>query len=40
VVTIYQLVIRKEMNIKRLKNIFVKTDDKENHGEAEPWEKK
>jgi len=24
----------------QLKNIFVKTDDKENHGEAEPWEKK
>ena len=23
-----------------LKNIFVKTDDEENHGEAEPWEKK
>lgn len=24
----------------QLKNIFVKTDDEENHGEAEPWEKK
>ena len=30
----------KKIIIQDLKNIFVKTDDEENHGEAEPWEKK